>query len=93
VEKGVPEGIAAAADIPTRAPRVELRLQKTGNRVAAWWRDASSAAWQTVGGTEIELPGGPQPLTQSALRAGMALCVEHGAAEISADFDYFRLTQ
>jgi beta-xylosidase len=93
VEKGSPEVITTAGAIPTTAGRVELRLQKTGNRVAAWWRDAAAAAWQTVGSTEIELPGGPQPLTKKSLRGGMLLCVEQGAAEISADFDYLRITQ
>jgi hypothetical protein len=86
----------AAGGAPTAAKRVELRLQKSGNRVAAWWRDSAAgapAAWQSLGDTEIELPGGPQPLTQSALRGGMLLCVEHGAAEISADFDYLKITR
>jgi hypothetical protein len=96
VAKGEPESIMAAGGAPTAAKRVELRLQKSGNRVAAWWRDPAAgvpAAWQSLGDTEIELPGGPQPLTQSALRGGMLLCVEHGAAEISADFDYLKITQ
>jgi hypothetical protein len=96
VEKGVPEVIAAAGDIPTTAPRVELRLQKLKNNVGAWWRDASAgatAAWQPVGSTTIELPGGPQPLTKNALRAGMLLCVGAAAAETSADFDDFKMWQ
>ncbi len=94
VANGTPEVLAAAGDIPTTAPRVELRLQKLKNRVTAWWRDAGlGGTWQAVGSAEIELPGGPQPLTKSALRGGMVLCVEQGAAEISADFDYFKITQ
>ncbi len=96
VANGGPEVIASAGDIPTTAGRVALRLQKAKNRVAAWWRDAASgasAAWQTVGSTQIELPGGPQPLGKEGLRGGLLLCVEHGAAEISADFDYFRITR
>lgn len=94
VEGGEPEMIAGAPQIPTTAERVDLRLQRAGNRVTAWWRDASTGsagAWQTVGSTEIALPGGPQPLMERALRAGMLLCVEHGASEINADFDVFRL--
>ena len=73
--------------------RVELRLQRAGKRVSAWWRDASGAtvgAWQSVGSSEIDLPGGEQPGATSALRAGVLLCVE-GAEEIGADFDLFRL--
>jgi regulation of enolase protein 1 (concanavalin A-like superfamily) len=93
VENGGPEVITTAGAMPTTAGRVELRLQKTDNHIAAWWRDAAGGAWQLVGETEIELPGGPQPLTKSALRGGMLLCVEQGATEISADFDYWRMTQ
>ena len=96
VANGEAEVVAAAGDIPTTAGRVELRLQKAANRVAAWWRDASSGApgaWQTVGSTEIELPGGPQPLGKEGFSGGVLLCVEHGAAEISADFDYVRITR
>ncbi|MCX6028442.1 MAG: hypothetical protein NT169_03945 [Chloroflexi bacterium] len=95
VANGGPEVIASSGDMPTTAGRVALRLQKANNRVAAWWRDAASGAsgaWQTVGSTEIALPGGPQPLGSKGLRAGMLLCVEQGAAEISADFDYLRIT-
>ena len=94
IADGEPEVIASAVDISTTAQRVELRLQKAGGQVTAWWRDASAASagpWRTVGKTEIALPGGPQPLTEQALRAGMVLCVEQGAAEISADFDTFRI--
>ena len=94
IADGEPEVIASPVDIPTTAQRVELRLQKTGGQVTAWWRDASAASagpWRTVGNTEIALPGGPQPVAEQALRAGMLLCVEHGAPEISADFDTFRI--
>ena len=95
VAGGEPESIAGAPQIPTTAEQVDLRLQRVGQRVTAWWRDAatgSSGAWQVAGSTEIELPGGPQPLAEQALRAGMLLCVERGASEISADFDTFRLS-
>jgi hypothetical protein len=93
VAQGESEAVAAAGDILTTAPRVELRLQKLKNRIAAWWRAAATAPWQPVGNTTIELPGGPQPMTQSALQAGIVLCVEQGAAQINADFDYFRITR
>ena len=94
IADGEPEVIASAVDIPTTAQRVELRLQKAGGQVTAWWRDASAASagpWRTVGNTEIALPGGPQPVAEQALRVGMLLCVEHGAPEINADFDTFRI--
>jgi regulation of enolase protein 1 (concanavalin A-like superfamily) len=93
VSNGEIESIAGAPQLPTTAKRVDLRLQRAGKRVTAWWREASAGpagAWQPVGSVEIDLPGGPQPLSEQALRAGMLLCVE-GAAEISADFDAFRL--
>lgn len=94
VSGGEPVSIAGAPQIPTTAAQVDLRLQRAGKRVTAWWRDAaggSAGAWQTVGSTEIELPGGPQPSAEQALRVGMLLCVGFAASEISADFDVFRL--
>ena len=94
IADGEPEVIASPVDIPTTAQRVELRLQKAGEQVTASWREASAASagpWRTAGKMEIALPGGPQPMMDQGLRTGMLLCVEQGAAEISADFDVFRI--
>ena len=94
IADGAPEVIASPVDISTTAERVELRLQRAGEQVTAWWREASAASagpWRTAGKMEIALPGGPQPMMEQGLRTGMLLCVEQGAAEISADFDVFRI--
>lgn len=82
---GAYEVLAGSALQAVSAARVDLRLQRSGDRFAAFWRDASSATtvWSAL--AQLEAPIGAD------VQIGLALVVDQGAPNITADFDYFRL--
>jgi regulation of enolase protein 1 (concanavalin A-like superfamily) len=82
-EAGTMELVKTTYNLPANIIRVELQLQRNGSRFTAWWREPG-AAWQQVGETDLNL----QPQTQ----VGNALVVDQGASQISADFDYVKIT-
>ena len=84
IREGEFDIIASPALVPTSAPKVELRLQRDGNRFTAWWREPGKT-WQTVGSAEVKLT--------SAIRVGIAVLCELGAPDSVADFDYFRIAR
>jgi beta-xylosidase len=84
IRAGEFEIITSPAQVATSARKVELRLQRDGNRFTAWWREPGKT-WQTVGNAEVKL----SPTAQ----VGIAVLCEHDAPDSVADFDYFRIAR
>ncbi|CAG0946195.1 hypothetical protein ANRL1_02829 [Anaerolineae bacterium] len=84
IRDGEFEVIVTAEQAPTNAKKVELRLQREGNRYTAWWREPGKA-WQTIGNTEITLP--------QTVQAGIIVIAAEPAPDATADFDYFRISR
>ncbi|MCI0475625.1 MAG: DUF1349 domain-containing protein, partial [Anaerolineales bacterium] len=84
IRNGEFEAIVSPAQIATNAKKVELRLERNGNRFTAWWREPGKV-WQSVGSAEVKMP--------SALQVGLAVLCELGAPDSVADFDYFRISR
>jgi regulation of enolase protein 1 (concanavalin A-like superfamily) len=84
IREGEFETIIAPAQIATAAPKVELRIQREGNRFTAWWREPGKA-WQTVGSAEVKM--------SPTVQVGIAVLCELVAPDSIADFDYFRIAR
>ncbi|MEW5718540.1 MAG: DUF1349 domain-containing protein, partial [Chloroflexota bacterium] len=84
VRDGEFESLISPAQIATTAKKVELRLQREGNRFTAWWREPGKA-WQNVGSAEVKL--------SATVQVGLAVLCELGAPDSVADFDYFRISR
>jgi regulation of enolase protein 1 (concanavalin A-like superfamily) len=70
------------ADLPESAKRIELRLQREGNELTAWYRLAGGA-WLKIGSVESDLA--------DSVQVGLAQVTQYTTVEISADFDYLRV--
>jgi beta-xylosidase len=74
--------LVSGIDLPDAMKRIELRLQRNGDRCTAWYRQVGGT-WQEIGSTEIVL--------DSTVDVGITQVTQYTMSEISADFDYFRL--
>ncbi len=84
IRDGEFETAAAVEEIPAAIKRIELRLQRQGNRFTASWREAGKT-WQSVGTTEIELA--------TTVQVGIAALCEFDAPDVTADFDSFDISR
>ena len=75
------EPLVAPGEIMTDAPRVELKIIRSGNVFSGFWRDNENAEWREVGEFASDYP--------ETLQIGLFAC--NTAEEVTAEFAYIRL--
>ena len=76
-------GLVGSIDMPGTMTRIELKLKRAGDQFTAWYR-LVGGIWQEIGSTELSLA--------STVNVGITQVTQYTSSEISADFDYFKVS-
>lgn len=82
VQDGQLRSIVTTADHQTEAGNVELKFVRVGKVFTAYWREDDESEWRMAGEFESTFP--------ETILAGPIMC--NTASEVTAQFDYIRLT-
>ncbi|MBI5030430.1 MAG: DUF1349 domain-containing protein [Chloroflexi bacterium] len=84
IRDGVGETITGYDQASTSAKKVELRVQRIGNQITAWWREPGKT-WQSLDSVSVQL--------NATVQVGIVTLAEWGVSDSVADFDYVRISR